>query len=120
MIPAFNTAHITPRTERIVGRVMKALAIKEGNCTPEATRGSMHVTRMGVRLLREMDGGAMYRDDALMLAGIGECDIMSRAIDRLVAKGVLEVGSHNGRATIHPTSIADLWLAKHGSQGSFW
>ncbi len=119
MIPAYNTRNITPRTERMIGQAMMTMRVKEG-WHPDIGKAWTHVTQYGARLLREMDGGAMYRDDAISLADIGESDVMCRAIDRLVSRGVVEEGTRDGRTVLYATDKADTWLARHGAQGSLW
>ena len=119
MAPVYAAPHVSPRVERMAGKAMLAMRIKEG-FVPVIGKACSHINHYACRALRAMDGGAMYRDDLIDLADVGECDVMARALDRLLSNGVVRSGSHNGRETIMPTDKSDDWLAENSRQGSLF
>lgn len=110
---------LTAKQERALGHVMMQARIHEG-WTPKPRASSNSTTDNMHRALVAMDGGSMLKRDVLALADIGATDAMARAIDRMVAGGLVEVSDYRGDTLLTCLPEADKWLAENGRQGVLW
>ena len=111
---------MTPNEERELSHAMAVASVKAGTYPVNSGKSCNSLNDAICRALNEMDGGSMYRDDIIALADIGECDMMARAIDRMIARDLVTKGEHNNMVTLNATPLADEWLAEYGKQGRLW